>query len=72
MKISYGRQFIDSKDKKSVVHSLSGELITQGNNILKFEKELKKYFLSKYAAVVSSGTAAMHLVAIALGWKKMI
>ena len=70
MKISYGRQFIDSKDTKSVVHSLSGELITQGNNILKFEKELKKYFLSKYAAVVSSGTAAMHLVAIALGWKK--
>ncbi len=70
MKISYGRQFIDSKDKKTVLKTLSEELITQGNSIIKFENELKKYFSCKNVAVVSSGTAAMHLVALALGWGK--
>ena len=70
MKISYGRQFIDSTDKKAVLNSLSGELITQGKSVLKFEKKLKNYFSCKYVAAVSSGTAAMHLVALALGWSK--
>ena len=70
MKISYGRQFIDSKDKKTVLKTLSEELITQGNSIVKFENELKKYFSCKNVAAVSSGTAAMHLLALALGWGK--
>ncbi len=70
MKISYGRQYVDSRDKKNVIKALSSDLITQGLYIKKFENNLKKYFNCKHVTVVSSGTAAMHLVALALGWKK--
>ena len=70
MKISYGRQFIDNKDKLLVKKALSENLITQGKYIDKFENTLKNYFSCKFVSVVSSGTAAMHLVGMALDWKK--
>ena len=40
--IPYGKQFIDIKDKKSVLSSLSNELITTGPFVKNFEKQLKK------------------------------
>ena len=70
MKISYGKQYIDKKDKKAVVKALSSSLITQGNYVENFEKDLKQKFGSKYVCVVSSGTAGMHLVGKALNWGK--
>ena len=42
--ISYGRQFIDYKDKIFVQNSLSNDLITTGLYVKKFESELNKYF----------------------------
>ena len=47
----------------------SGNLV-QGEQVEKFEKDLKKYLNVKYAVVVSSGTAALHLSLLALGIKE--
>ena len=68
--IPYGKQFIDKEDKKSVLNSLSNDLITTGPLVVKFEKELNKYLKCKYSYVCSSGTAAIHLAMLAIGLKK--
>jgi UDP-4-amino-4,6-dideoxy-L-N-acetyl-beta-L-altrosamine transaminase len=68
--INYGRQHLDKLDINAVVKSLRSNLITQGPYIKKFEVDLSKKFGSKYCAVVSSGTAALHLLGLALKWKK--
>jgi len=68
--IPYGKQFIDKKDKKLVLDSLSNDLITTGPYVERFEKELKKYFGSKHSYVCSSGTAAIHLAMMSLNLKK--
>lgn len=68
--INYGRQFIDKKDINSVVEVLKSQYLTQGPKIVEFEKILKKTLGGKYCSVLSSGTAALHLLGIALGWKK--
>ena len=67
--INYGKQFIDTKDISSVSKILKSNWLTQGLNINKFENALKKKFGSKYCCAVSSGTAALHLAGLALGWK---
>jgi len=68
--INYGKQFIDRKDIFAVQKVLKSPWLTQGPLIKKFEFKLKNYFGSKYCAVVSNGTAALHLAGLALGWKK--
>lgn len=70
MTIGYGKQSIRSDDIRSVVKSLKRDLITQGNQVSKFEIDLKKQFRSKFCTAVSSGTAALHLSGKALDWKK--
>ena len=67
--ISYGKHFIDQNDIRSVSASLRSKHITQGPNVALFEDKLKKKFKAQGTAVVSSGTAALHLSGIALGWK---
>ena len=68
--ISYGKQSIDKNDIKMVTKTLKNNFLTQGPNILKFEKKLEKYFSCKHACAVSSGTAALHLVSLSLDLKK--
>jgi len=68
--IFYGNHFIDEKDIIAVTRALRGEKITQGKEVLKFEQNLKFFFGSKYASVVSSGTAALHLSILSLDLKK--
>ncbi len=68
--ISYGKQYIDSKDIKVVNKALKSNFLTQGPLIEKFEKSLQNYFSCKYVNVVSNGTAALHLAVLALGIKK--
>ena len=70
MKINYGKHSIGNDDIRSVIKSLKSNNITQGENIVKFENELQKFFGSKYSTVVSSGTAALHLVGKVLNWTK--
>lgn len=67
MYIPYGRQNIDSGDIKEVIKVLRSDWLTQGPTIQKFEKALSEYTGARYAVVVSSGTAALHLACLALG-----
>ena len=68
--INYARHYIDKNDLKSVEKVLKGNFLSQGPTTVNFEKLLNKFFDSKYTTVVSSGTAALHLIGKALGWKK--
>ncbi len=70
MKFFYGKQFINSKDQKKVLEVLKSDYLTQGPKIDIFEKKLINKFGSKYSIAVSSGSAALHLIAKALNWGK--
>ena len=66
-KIFYGKQCIEQDDIEAVVNTLSGPYITCGPKVTEFEKRLCEVTGAKYALVVSSGTAALHLAAMAAG-----
>jgi UDP-4-amino-4,6-dideoxy-N-acetyl-beta-L-altrosamine transaminase len=68
--IPYGRQNITQEDIAAVVAALQSDYLTQGPKIIEFEVEFAKYVGSKYAVVVSNGTAALHLCTLALGVKE--
>ena len=68
--INYGRQYIDANDVREVLKVLKSNFLTQGPKVTKFENALKLYFKAKYCTALSSGTAALHLATLALGWKK--
>ena len=63
----YGRQFIDQDDIEAVVETLKSDLITCGPRVEELEKKLCEVTEAKYAVVVSNGTAALHLAAMAAG-----
>lgn len=67
--LSYGRQNIDQADIDAVVKVLTSPWLTQGNMIADFERGLSTSLACKHACVVSNGTAALHLTALALGWQ---
>ena len=67
--IYYGKQYIDFADIKAVSKVLKSNFLTQGPQVSKFESKLKIFFGSRYCSAVSNGTAALHLVGLALGWK---
>ena len=66
--INYGKQFIDVTDINEVIKVLKSQNITQGPYVDKFEIAFAKKLHCKYAVAVSSGTAALHLIGISLGW----
>ncbi len=68
--IPYGKQCLDGKDVAEVVSVLKTDWITQGPKIKEFEDALCHYTGSKYAVAVTSGTAALHIAAIAAGISK--
>jgi len=68
--ISYGSQTVNESDIAEVCSVLSSDLLTQGPKVTEFEQALCNKVGAKYATVVSSGTAALHLVGLALGWQK--
>jgi len=68
--IPYGRQWIDENDIREVIKVLKSDWITQGPKIKEFEDALCKYTGAKYAVVVSSGTAALHISCLAANIKK--
>jgi perosamine synthetase len=69
MAIPYGHHLIDDADIKEVVKVLRSDWITQGPKIKEFEEALANYTGAKYAVAVSSGTAALHIAALASGLK---
>ncbi|MBF0216715.1 MAG: UDP-4-amino-4,6-dideoxy-N-acetyl-beta-L-altrosamine transaminase [Candidatus Omnitrophica bacterium] len=69
MVIPYGKQSISRADIEAVRRAIEGPFITQGPKVKEFEDALQAYTGAKYAVVVSSGTAALHIAAIAAGIK---
>jgi len=67
--IPYSHQCIEEDDIRAVIKVLHSSWITQGPNINEFEAALCKYTGAKYAVVVSSGTAALHIACLAAGLK---
>lgn len=67
--IPYGHQWIIEEDIKEVVKVLKSDWITQGPKVKGFEDALCRYTGVKYAVVVSSGTAALHIACLAAGIK---
>lgn len=67
--ISYGRQHIDEDDIQAVVDCLRSSALTQGPMVAEFEQSIADYVGARFAVAVSSGTAALHLAAIAAGVK---
>jgi len=67
MVIPYGRQSITDDDICAVTKALNSDFLTTGPGIIAFEDSFAKYVGAKYAVVVSSGTAALHLAYLAAG-----
>jgi len=65
--LPYGRQWIDDADVAAVVECLRGDWLTQGPTVERFEQALCEATGAKFAVAVASGTAALHLAALASG-----
>src|SRR5438132_1206665 len=65
--LNYGRQSIDQSDIDAVVAVLRGDFLTQGPAVERFEAELAERVGARYAVAVSSGTAGLHIAALAAG-----
>ena len=65
--IPYGKHHIDEEDIQAVVNVLRSGVLTQGPSVEAFEQAIAEYVGAKYAVAVSSGTAALHLAALAAG-----
>jgi UDP-4-amino-4,6-dideoxy-N-acetyl-beta-L-altrosamine transaminase len=65
--IPYGKHSIDEDDIQAVVEVLRGGALTQGPKIAEFEQAVADYVGARHAVAVSSGTAALHLAALAAG-----
>ena len=66
-RIPYGQHFVDDDDIAAVVAQLRGASLTQGGAIDDFERRIAEYVGVRHAVAVTSGTAALHLAAIAGG-----
>jgi len=63
--IPYGRQIIEDDDVAAVVSVLRGDWLTTGPTVVAFEEEFAAFVEAPHAVAVSSGTAALHLSALA-------
>ena len=68
--VPYGKQFINAQDIKFVSKALKEDLITTGNYVKKFEKNISKFLNVKYVSSCSNGTSALHLAFMAIELKK--
>lgn len=64
--LPYGRQAIDQEDIEAVTAVLRGDFLTTGPAVPKFEESLRAATGARHIAACSSGTAALHLAALAL------
>jgi UDP-4-amino-4,6-dideoxy-N-acetyl-beta-L-altrosamine transaminase len=68
-RIPYGKQDITEEDIQAVTDVLKSDYLTQGPKIAEFEAAFAEYIGCNYAVAVSSGTAALHLSALAMNIK---
>lgn len=64
--LPYGRQVINDDDIAAVTQTLRSPFLTTGPKIGEFEDAFARYVEAPHAVVVSNGTAALHLAALAL------
>lgn len=65
--IPYGKHHLDEEDIQAVVDVLRSGALTQGPAVEAFEQAVAEYVGVKFAIAVSSGTAGLHLSALATG-----
>ncbi|MBM0636591.1 UDP-4-amino-4,6-dideoxy-N-acetyl-beta-L-altrosamine transaminase [Campylobacter sp. VicNov18] len=68
--LSYSHQNIDQSDIDTLVKALKEDILTGGKKVDEFEQELCKYIGVKYACVLNSATAALHLAYTILNVKE--
>jgi perosamine synthetase len=60
---------LDDDDRRVVAEVLAGRVLSIGPWVERFEAELAAASDRRFAVAMSSGTAALHLIVRALGWK---
>jgi len=65
--LPYGRHTINEDDVAAVERALKSNWLTTGSEIEAFEQSSEKKAGARYAVACSSGTASLHLTALALG-----
>ena len=65
--LPYGRQMIDDADVAAVAKVLKGDFLTTGPAVAEFEEKFAAECSVPHAVACSSGTAALHMAAIASG-----
>tara|TARA_B110000238_G_C16134359_1_gene442930 strand:- start:236 stop:1405 length:1170 start_codon:yes stop_codon:yes gene_type:complete len=70
LKFPYAKHLISDDDILSVTKVLKSESLTQGKVVEDFEYALAKYLNCKSVILCSSGTAALHLIYMAMGLNK--
>ena len=70
MTIKFSKPNIKKKDLSTVVKVLKSGWLTHGKYTSLFEKEFSEFTKSRYSITVSSCTAGLHLICLALGFKK--
>jgi UDP-4-amino-4,6-dideoxy-N-acetyl-beta-L-altrosamine transaminase len=68
--LPYGKHCVDEVDVAAVSAVLRGDWLTTGPQVEAFEAALAKAVGAKFAVACNSGTAALHLAAMALGLGK--
>jgi len=70
-KLFYGKHSIGKEDLNAVDSALQSDWLTNGPRAKEFEEIFASRVGAKYAVSVSSGTAALHLAALAIAQKPM-
>ena len=64
--LPYGRQIIDAADEQAVLDVLRGDWLTTGPAVEAYEKHFAEHVGARHAIACSSGTAGLHMAAMAL------
>ncbi len=65
--LPYGRQSIAESDIQAVVETLRSDWLTTGPKVAEFEEKFAAWVGARHAVSFSSGTAALHAAAFAVG-----
>ena len=70
--MDYGKQSISEADIRAVEEVLKSDYLTCGPKVKEFEAAICEYTGAEHAVAVSNGTAALHLLALALRPKSVV
>lgn len=65
--ISQGKPFVSAEVEAAAIDALRNDRFVGGENVAKFEEEFANFIGTKYAVALSSGTAALDFIFMALG-----